>query len=241
MALTGTVDSSLTIEAIYATDAEVIQYGRTRGTVRATDAPFDVAEMHRWIVRDGRAVAAHFTIDTAAMLAALAAPPEACPVCGFVWVAVPAADVGVRVTVSSRAIAAALRTAALPAVAARSAPDVWSALEYSAHVRDVLYHLRDRIVIGIVEERPAFKPLYRDARVSAGLYADEQPEVVAMELELAADLFTRTFACLTGDQLARPVVYAYPTEQVRTVLWMGRQVVHEVEHHRGDVERALDR
>jgi hypothetical protein len=27
--------------------------------------------MHRWTIRDGRAVAAHFSIDTPAMLAAL--------------------------------------------------------------------------------------------------------------------------------------------------------------------------
>ena len=41
----------------------------------------------------------------------------------------------------------------------------------------------------------------------------------------------RTFGLLDDEQLARPVVYAYPSEQERTILWMGRQVVHEVEHH----------
>ena len=44
-----------------------------RGTVVATGAPFDIPEVHRWTIRDGRAVAAHFAIDTAAMLAVLAA------------------------------------------------------------------------------------------------------------------------------------------------------------------------
>ena len=89
MALTGTIDSRVEIGALFATDAEVIQYGRTRGTVRATDVRFDVAEVHRWDIRGGRAVAAHFAIDTEAMLAALAAPAESCPDCGFVWVSVP--------------------------------------------------------------------------------------------------------------------------------------------------------
>ena len=41
------------------------------GTVVATGAPFDVAEVHRWTIRDGKAVAAHFAIDTPAMLEAL--------------------------------------------------------------------------------------------------------------------------------------------------------------------------
>jgi hypothetical protein len=203
--------------------------------------PFDVAEMHRWRVRDGRAVAAHFTIDTEAMLAALGAPPEACPDCGFVWVHVPAGDVGTRVTTATRALAAALRTASPESAARRPAADVWSALEYGAHVRDVLTNLRDRVVVGLAEDTPSFKPLYRDLRVDAGLYRDEHPEVVAMELELAGELFARTIATLTDDQLARPVIYPYPADRTRTVLWMARQVVHEVEHHLGDVERDLGR
>ena len=72
-ALTGTIDSAVTTEAMFTADGDVVQVGRTRGTVVATGAPFDVAEVHRWTIRDGRAVAAHFSIDTAAMLDALAA------------------------------------------------------------------------------------------------------------------------------------------------------------------------
>ena len=74
--LTGTIDSVVTTDAMFAADDEVVQVGRTRGTVVATGAPFDVAEVHRWTIRDGRAVAAHFAIDTSAMLAALAADPS---------------------------------------------------------------------------------------------------------------------------------------------------------------------
>ena len=49
----------------------MIQYGRTRGTTVATDRAFDIPEVHRWTVRDGRAVAAHFSIDTGGMLEVL--------------------------------------------------------------------------------------------------------------------------------------------------------------------------
>jgi hypothetical protein len=48
----------------------VYQFGRTRGTVRSTGTPFDIPEVHRWIVRDARAIEAHFAIDTPAMLTA---------------------------------------------------------------------------------------------------------------------------------------------------------------------------
>jgi hypothetical protein len=73
LTLTGTIDSAVTTDAVFGADGDVVQVGRTRGSVRATGAPFDVPEVHRWTIRNGRAVAAHFSIDTDAMLAALAA------------------------------------------------------------------------------------------------------------------------------------------------------------------------
>jgi ketosteroid isomerase-like protein len=73
LALTGSISSAVTTEAIYEADGDVIQVGRTRGTVVATGAAFDIAEVHRWTLRDGRPVRAHFSIDTPAMLDALAA------------------------------------------------------------------------------------------------------------------------------------------------------------------------
>jgi uncharacterized protein len=69
--LTETIASAVTTDALYAVDGEVIQFGHTHGTVVATGVPFDVPEVHRWTVRDGKAVAAHFAIDTALMLAAI--------------------------------------------------------------------------------------------------------------------------------------------------------------------------
>jgi ketosteroid isomerase-like protein len=72
IALTGAITSAVTTEAIYEADGDVIQVGRTIGTVVATGAPFDIAEVHRWTLRDGRPVRAHFSIDTPAMLEALA-------------------------------------------------------------------------------------------------------------------------------------------------------------------------
>lgn len=72
--LVGTIDSKVTQLALYGAADQVVQYGRTVGTVKATGTPFDVAECHVWTVRDGLAVHASFIIDSAAMLAALNAP-----------------------------------------------------------------------------------------------------------------------------------------------------------------------
>ena len=39
--------------------------------MRANGEQFDIPEVHRWTIRDGKAIAAHFAIDTEAMLSAL--------------------------------------------------------------------------------------------------------------------------------------------------------------------------
>jgi ketosteroid isomerase-like protein len=65
------IQSSVSTHAVFAADGDVIQVGRTAGATIATGTPFDIAEVHRWTIRDGRVVAAHFSIDTPAMLAAL--------------------------------------------------------------------------------------------------------------------------------------------------------------------------
>src|SRR5262245_18382219 len=70
--LTGTIDSSVAIGALFMAEGDVYQVGRTPVMVRATGAPFDLPEVHRWTIRDGRAVSAHFAIDTDTMLTALA-------------------------------------------------------------------------------------------------------------------------------------------------------------------------
>ncbi|MET0323994.1 MAG: DinB family protein [Ilumatobacteraceae bacterium] len=159
---------------------------------------------------------------------------EACAVCGFVWDDVPAEEVVPRSTAAALAIAAQL-DAAGAVTTQRPAPDRWSMLEYGGHVRDVILNLRERIILGAVEDNPVPKPMYGTARVDLGLYAADAPDVVADELAIAADLFARTFAALTPEQLARPIFYGWPEAATRTLLWVAAQTVHEAEHHLGDV------
>jgi ketosteroid isomerase-like protein len=72
MTLTANISSTVQIEAMFMADEDVIQFGRTRGTVVANGTAFDIPEVHRWTIRAGQAVAGHFAIDTAAMLEVLA-------------------------------------------------------------------------------------------------------------------------------------------------------------------------
>jgi uncharacterized protein len=71
-ALMGATDSAVIKGALFEADGQVIQCGRSKGTVRANGKAFDIPEVHIWTLKDGKVVAAHFLIDTPTMLAALA-------------------------------------------------------------------------------------------------------------------------------------------------------------------------
>ena len=70
-ALTGSITSAVTTAAVFEADGDVVPMGRTKGTTVDGGRPFDIAEVHRWTIVDGRAVRAHFSIDTPGMLEAL--------------------------------------------------------------------------------------------------------------------------------------------------------------------------
>jgi uncharacterized protein len=65
------IESSVTTESLFAAGDHVVQTGRTRGTVQANGAPFDIPEMHVCELRDGKVVRYQVYIDTPAMLEAL--------------------------------------------------------------------------------------------------------------------------------------------------------------------------
>jgi len=122
---------------------------------------------------------------------------------------------------------------------ARPSPDVWSPVEYGCHVRDVLLTQRERLLLALVEEEPAFAPMYRDQRAGLARYRDESPGHVGAEIVFAADLLARVFRVLTDAQWDRTCVYNYPEPSRRTILWLGRHTLHEVTHHLLDLERGV--
>lgn len=154
------------------------------------------------------------------------------------WADVPSDDVAARViTAAERTVRALVSAGDLATL--RPQPAVWSAIEYAAHVRDVLIAQRDRMVLALVEDAPSFAPIYRDHRVDLGLYADDSVAGLAEELPVAARLFARAFGRLDQAQLARPLIYNFPAPTERTILWLGQQTVHESEHHGTDVDAVI--
>ncbi len=121
----------------------------------------------------------------------------------------------------------------------RPAPQIWSALEYSCHFRDVLLAQRERLYLALVEDTPRFWSIHRDERVVLARYSDDGFEEVGREVDLAASLIARAFARLDDTQWQRRCIYGYPTPAPRTVAWLGRHTVHEGRHHLRDVDDVI--
>ena len=157
--------------------------------------------------------------------------------CGFEWHAVKSPDIAQRIITSSDAIADLITTRENPCT--RKSSDVWSPIEYAGHVRDVLFNLRDRLVVAINEDNPLCKGLFGTSRIELGLYAGDDPVVVAQELRVAASLFTRTWDRIPEVLRDRTMVYGYPRLADRSLRWVAAQALHEVEHHLADVRDGL--
>lgn len=120
-------------------------------------------------------------------------------------------------------------------VGERPSAQRWSMMEYAAHIRDVFLTIRDRIVIGLVEDNPTFKSLHRDERIELGLYRADTAEAVGRELLASEAMFSRLFLAVPSEHLGRVVQYGSPDPTTRTLAWMGHQAVHEAEHHLSDM------
>jgi DinB superfamily len=163
---------------------------------------------------------------------------ETCEDCGFCWEIVTVGEIAPRVLQATASIATALRSHPDRSIVRPSA-ERWSALEYAAHVRDVFLTIRDRTVIGLAEHNPGFKPMYRDERISLGLYAADTVEDIAVEIGGAANMLLRLFSAIDAGDLKRIVQYGFPDPLPRTLLWMAQQAVHEAEHHQADIAENL--
>jgi S-DNA-T family DNA segregation ATPase FtsK/SpoIIIE len=117
--------------------------------------------------------------------------------------------------------------------------EVWSALEYACHARDVLLVQRERVYLALVEDRPSFARMYRDERARLARYHRQDPAAVAVQIGVAAELAAQAFGNLDEDQWRRPLVYNFPEADERDVAWLAAHTVHEMQHHLADFAAAL--
>jgi hypothetical protein len=159
-----------------------------------------------------------------------------CDQCGLSAGEIDAAQFAERAFVAAEEWVQILRSS--PAVSARPQPDVWSPLEYGAHVRDV-YRLFDaRLHQMLSEDTPTFANWDQDETAITERYSEQDPEVVADELEAAAQRFVARIQALKPDQYSRRGIRSDGKEF--TVLAFIQYFLHDVIHHLWDVTGQQD-
>lgn len=164
---------------------------------------------------------------------------EKCEECGFDYSAPATSEIPDQIEKHVSEIAATLMGAEERVLRVRPRAEVWSALEYACHVRDVLLVQRDRALLALVEDTPNFVPMYRDERVENAGYAKEPVSDVSEELRVAARLFSKLGRGMNDERLTRHCVYNFPEPAERDVAWVFRHTLHEVVHHQKDIHDAL--
>lgn len=115
----------------------------------------------------------------------------------------------------------------------------WSALEYGAHVRDVLRQFRQRVAETATGSKPDFGWWDHEAAVVADRYNEQDPGTVAAELAAAALELVEVLDGL--DEAAWQHSGTRRGTEVFTVEGFVRFAVHETFHHRVDAVASLDR
>lgn len=121
-------------------------------------------------------------------------------------------------------------------VAVRPDESTWSALEYGAHVRDVIVVFTGRFHRMLTEDDPLLENWDQDATAIESRYGDHDPRVVAGDLVAGGDSLA---ALLEGIPPGAARRAALRTDGSRfTIDSLARYFFHDVAHHLWDVARA---
>ena len=118
----------------------------------------------------------------------------------------------------------------------RPAPTTWSALEYTAHVGDVLGWMAESFTRMLRETNPHIDYWDPDERAAARRYNDAEPETVLEDLAANAERAATALEHATPDDWTRTATFEWGE---RDLLAMARNAVHEGAHHLRDVEAVL--
>jgi hypothetical protein len=125
---------------------------------------------------------------------------------------------------------------ARPTVRIRPNDSTWSALEYSAHVRDVLAVYQERLRLMVETDDPLYPNWDQDETAVAERYNEQDPALVGEQLGANARGLARAVAALGDDEWQR--VGRRSDGVSFTVSTMLTYMTHDLVHHRWDVRDA---
>ena len=166
---------------------------------------------------------------------------QRCEECGYTYNLAAANEAGDDIRAGVAELARLLTATGRTTLAQRTAPELWSPLEYGCHVRDVLLTQRERVLLARRVDVPDAVPMGRDQRVGHEGYAQQDPVEVAEEVTMAARLLANVLGRLDAADWELRLVYNWPQRTERTLRWVAAHTLHEVRHHLLDMRRQLDR
>ena len=164
---------------------------------------------------------------------------EACPDCGADASAIADDDLGRALVREAAAWHRTLAVADPVRLRVRPEPEVWSALEYACHVRDLLPVMEERIRRMRVQDDPSLGWWDHEAAVVEDRYNEQEPVLVSEAIGANARGFSAALGGLEAHEWDRGA-QRRPGERF-TIRGMARFVLHETIHHRDDAGRALRR
>ena len=121
----------------------------------------------------------------------------------------------------------------------RPEPDVWSALEYTAHVADAFDELAGDVKRISSEDSPTITGgMDPDQLAIEAKYNEQDRQAVLDHLKATAEKMATTIGDVPNDAWSKTGTYSFGE---REALDMARNAVHEGYHHLRDVQKVLSR
>lgn len=159
---------------------------------------------------------------------------QVCPECGFDAGSFDPTSMPAAVRANAAEWAAAL---ADPQVRDRPQPEIWSALEYGCHIRDVFVLFNERLRLMLENDDPTYQNWDQDATAVEERYGDQDPADVIPALTHAAEALAERFASVSGDQWMRPGTRSDGAKF--TVHSFAQYLIHDPVHHLHDVRAGF--
>ena len=121
----------------------------------------------------------------------------------------------------------------------RPSAEVWSALEYAAHTRDVFAFYRERIERVLAEDRPTLHAVGFGSREEEQTYNTEDPAATADGVVAEATAVAELLASLDDAGWRRVGLSSDGSGAERTVRVLAERVTHDAHHHLLDIGRSL--
>jgi hypothetical protein len=171
-----------------------------------------------------------------AALPILATEDHICDACRLSYAEVMVSDISGRLRVATAEIRELVEDLSAAELTHRPAADIWSALEYLCHLRDVYIASTIRLYRARRETNPQIEPIFNDLRVLRFRYNQADVPGVLHEMDAALEGLL--------DEMDRTTDWdrgfsRQPGEE-RTARWLVRQTLHEVMHHAGDMHYSAD-